>query len=255
MERAEQPREPQREQHTDASPEPAEDDAFSQELADETSPPGTNRQADGNLALTGRRARQQHAGDVRARDDEHESDREHRAANEPRDHAVRFGMEPGIGGWPDGDPPVLVRLRMFAAKPRDDDFHGGTRLLDRRIAGVSRALANSHRCPRRSIRDDPVGDGTVSLMPAGSTSSTKRTGTQISGASIGTMPLNESSSTPTIVNSCPRMRSVRPTALGSPPNSRCQYRFDNTTVRGASGASSDARSVRPRRAETPSVEK
>ena len=41
----------------------------------------------------------------------------------------------------------------------------------------------------------------------------------------------------------------------SPPNSRCQYRFDNTTVRDAYGASSSGSSVRPRRAATPSVEK
>ena len=92
----------------------------------------------------------------------------------------------------------------------------------RRSGASSRALTKSHRWPRRSMRDEPVGDGTISLIPAGSISSAKRTGTQISGASMGTMPVNVSSSTPTTVNSCPRMRSVRPMAEASPPNSRFQ---------------------------------
>ena len=135
IERAEQSREPRGEQHADTGAEHAEDEAFRQELADEAPSPGADGEANRDLALTGRRARQQHAGDVRARDDQHETHREHRAGDDPCEHAVRFGVEPRIGGWPDRDPPIFVRLRMLGTKARHDDLHVGARLLDRSVTG------------------------------------------------------------------------------------------------------------------------
>ena len=67
----------------------------------------------------------------------------------------------------------------------------------------NRALTNSHRCPRRSSRLVPVGEGTVSWMPAGSTSATHASGIHISGCSIGTMPVNRGGMTPTMVYGWP----------------------------------------------------
>ena len=58
---------------------------------------------------------------------------------------------------------------------------------------------NSQRWPRRSSRVLPVGEGTVSWMPAGSTSSTQASGSHISGCSIGSMPVNRGGITPTMV--------------------------------------------------------
>jgi hypothetical protein len=58
---------------------------------------------------------------------------------------------------------------------------------------------NNQRCPRRSSRVVPEGDGTTSWMPAGSTSSTHAMGVQSSGCSIGTIPVNDSGATPTMV--------------------------------------------------------
>ena len=52
----------------------AEQEAFGQELADEVGAGRAKRGADGDLALALRRARQQQAGDVRARDQQHETD-------------------------------------------------------------------------------------------------------------------------------------------------------------------------------------
>jgi hypothetical protein len=65
--------------------------------------------------------------------------------------------------------------------------------------GLSRPRMNSQRSARRSRRVVPVGDGIVSCIPTGSTSSDAATGTKSSGASTGTMPLNQRGVTPTIV--------------------------------------------------------
>ena len=55
--------------------------------------------------------------------------------------------------------------------------------------GWSRAFRNSQRIPRLSRRLVPVGEGTESWIPAGSTSSTLAIGTQHSAASIGSIPV------------------------------------------------------------------
>ena len=81
---------------------------------------------------------------------------------------------------------------------------------------------NSQRSARRSSRVVPVGDGIASCIPTGSTSSDAETVIHISGARIGTMPLNDAVATPTMVYGVPRMRSVRPTTSGAEPSSRVQ---------------------------------
>ena len=65
--------------------------------------------------------------------------------------------------------------------------------------GLSRARMNIHRSARRSRRVVPVGDGTMSCMPTGSTSSDADTGIHSSGESTGTMPLKPAAVTPTMV--------------------------------------------------------
>ena len=69
---------------------------------------------------------------------------------------------------------------------------------------------NSQRWPRRSSAVVPVGDGTTSWMPAGSTSSTHATGVHSSGCSIGTIPVNAPGATPTMVYGWPWISSVWP---------------------------------------------
>ena len=64
---------------------------------------------------------------------------------------------------------------------------------------LSRPLTNIQRMPRRSSRVRPTGDGTVSVMPAGSTSSTCAIGSHSSGVSSGTTPVNDAGATPTMV--------------------------------------------------------
>ena len=101
----------------------------------------------------------------------------------------------------------------------------------------------------------PIGDGTESMMPAGSTSSTCAIGSHSSGVSSGTTPVNAAGATPTIVYGSPRSVSDLPTIAGSLPNSRCHMRCEITTTRGAAGSSSDGTSRRPRNGCTPSIEK
>ena len=60
--------------------------------------------------------------------------------------------------------------------------------LTRLSPSFRRALVNSYRCPRRSMRVLPVDEGTASWIPAGSISSTQVTGSHIFVCSIGTMP-------------------------------------------------------------------
>ena len=70
--------------------------------------------------------------------------------------------------------------------------------------GFSRPLTKNDRLPRRSMRVRPVGDGMLSLMPAGSTSSTCAIGSQSSGTISGMTPVKRAGATPTIVYGCPR---------------------------------------------------
>jgi hypothetical protein len=81
---------------------------------------------------------------------------------------------------------------------------------------------NIQRSARRSSRVVPVGDGSASCIPTGSTSSEDATVIHISGARIGTMPLNAAVETPTIVYAVPRIRRLRPTTSGAEPSSRVQ---------------------------------
>ena len=65
--------------------------------------------------------------------------------------------------------------------------------------GASRPVTKSHRDPRRVNRVAPVGDGTTSFMPTGSTSATIDAGTHSSAINPGVIPVNEPGITPTIV--------------------------------------------------------
>ena len=132
VEGAKQLRQPRGQYQADAGAEDAEDDAFGQELTDETAATSTDGEADGDLSLTRGRAREQHPCDVRAGDHQHQCHREHRPGHDPREHAVRFGVKPRVGRRPDGDAPVLVRLGMLGAQSRSDHVENGPCLFDRR---------------------------------------------------------------------------------------------------------------------------
>ena len=200
-------------------------------------------------------AREQHAGDVRAGDDEHEADGWHRRRRRATEQRVGFRVQPRVARRPDGDAPVLVRLRI--ARPQVERRRPATlaRACSTSLPGSSRALTKSHRCPRRSSRDVPVGDGTDSLMPAGSTSSAKRTGTQSSGASIGTMAGER-----VVGDADDRERlSANAERLADPPSIAAELALPEPVrqhhVTRRDGVVVGGRSVRPSRAGTPSVVK
>ena len=81
----------------------------------------------------------------------------------------------------------------------------------------------------------PVGDGTLSLMPAGSTSPTCVTGSHNSGTISGITPVNERGRDADDGVRRPRSCSVVPTTAGSPPKSARHMRCEMTTTRSASG--------------------
>ena len=58
---------------------------------------------------------------------------------------------------------------------------------------------NIHRFRDVRAASVPAGDGTLSVMPTGSTSSTWAIGSHSSGVSSGTTPVNDAGATPTIV--------------------------------------------------------
>ena len=78
-------------------------------------------------------------------------------------------------------PPIPVGRRIVGGEPRRQQREVGARLLDRSCPASSRPRMNSQRSARRSSRVVPVGDGTASCIPTGSTSSDADTGIHISG--------------------------------------------------------------------------
>ena len=101
--------------------------AFDEELAHDARPAGANRQPHGHLALALGAARQQQVGDVRARDEQHETGRglPHRQDRSEADvhHAVAERIDPHLAS--------AVRVRMLAREPFTDRGHLRLRVLER----------------------------------------------------------------------------------------------------------------------------
>ncbi len=181
---------PPREADADRRAGGGEQEAFDQQLLHETASAGAKRQTHADLARPRGAARQQHAGDVRARDQQDKADGDHAAADDHREHPVSLGMDARRARGTHRHPAVLCS----SPDTRAVSCAAATCMLARACStvtpGFNRAFANSHRDPRRSCLVVPVGDGTLSMIPAGSTSSSRAVVTHNSGASIGVMPVN-----------------------------------------------------------------
>ena len=191
---------PPREQRAADRAEQRHQQRFGDELTHQPAAARADREANADLLLPARRARQQHARDVGARDQQHQTDHRHHAGGDRHDDRI---------GERDGSARRCVGLQRqrgdpcsstgFAASSRDISSAGWRAPPRPSCPASSRARMNSHRSARRSSRVVPVGDGTVSCIPTGSTSSDADTGIHISGDSTGTMPLKPAGATPTIV--------------------------------------------------------
>ena len=115
--RQQQGRQPPAEQQSENAASDKQDRRFSEELADETTAAGADRQSHGDLSPPPRRARQEHAGDVDARDQQDEADDAHQETDESGEHADLAGDE-GCRG--DGETLAAVLLGILSLEPCAD---------------------------------------------------------------------------------------------------------------------------------------
>ena len=87
-----------------------EHEAFGEELLDQAPPAGADGQPDPDLTLASRRAREEHVGDVCARHQQHQANRDHQTSRHRAEHAVGHGVNANVGRR--GDRALLVRLRI-----------------------------------------------------------------------------------------------------------------------------------------------
>jgi hypothetical protein len=98
--------EQRRDRETGGAAECGEHEALGEELAHETGPTRAKRDAQGELAPAARRTRDEHAADVRARDQQHEPDAAHQHEREAS-HVVNASLvqqleeyvPPRVGSW------------------------------------------------------------------------------------------------------------------------------------------------------------
>ena len=160
------------------------------ELAHQPAAARADREADADFLVPARRARQQHARDVGARNQQHQPDDHHQPGGDRHDHRIQRRVEVHVARRLDrrcGDPCWSAGL---SAASRDISTVRLARACSIVLPGLSRPRMNSQRSARRSRRVVPVGDGIASCIPTGSTSSDADTGIHISGERIGTIPLN-----------------------------------------------------------------
>src|SRR6516164_1748841 len=221
VDRADERRHPPRQQNGGPRPEERQNSCFRDELANEPAAPRPNREAHPYLALAPRRSGQQHAGNVEAGDEQDEPDDHHEPARDRQNLRVGRWVEVHLARGPDRHLTLPVRRGILGGKPRPHEARFA-RALSAVRPSFSRPRMKSQRSPRRSSRLLPVGDGSTSCIPTGSTSSDEDTGIQISGESTGTMPVNQRGVTPTMANGVPRILSVLPVRSAAEPSSRTQ---------------------------------
>ena len=152
-----------------------EHDALRQVLADEARAARAQGQPNGGLAAAGRRPREQEAGHVDARHEEHEPDHHHEQAEEPQGGAPRVGDDARRGS--------RERRRRRAASPERPSSSWGRWLLElggqdsqarlsfsRVVSGCRRPRRKSHRLPRLSRRS---ADGMAPAIVMGTQRSTE----------------------------------------------------------------------------------
>ena len=110
----------------------AEQRALDEQLLNQAAAAGADRQAHADLAAARRRARQQHAGDVRAGDQQHEADDRHQAGRADRQHAAGLRHEqPHVFGRHRRHLAILVGLRIRGFELPADQRDVGVGLLPR----------------------------------------------------------------------------------------------------------------------------
>ena len=153
---------------------------------------GAHCQPHADLAASSRRPCQQHAGDVGAGNEQHQADYGHQPGCAHRQDAARLRHEqPHVFGGHDGHFSALVGLGVGCRELLADHLRRlAASACPAATPSFSRPFTNIQRVPRRSSPVRPTGDGTLSVMPAGSTSSRCATGSHSSGVSSGTTPVN-----------------------------------------------------------------
>ena len=108
---------PAREQHAGQAAAEREENAFSQELADEPGPAGAKCGADRNLAVPRGRAREKEVGDIGAGDEQHAADRAEQGVEHSADiaHAVILQRH-------HEDAPAFVRIGILRRQLRGQDL-------------------------------------------------------------------------------------------------------------------------------------
>ena len=95
-----------------------EHQAFGQQLANQSSAARADRQADADLLLPSRGARQEHVRDVDARDEQNEPDTEHQRGGDRPHRRIGLRMHAHVGG--NGNRPLLIGLGMRGGELRHD---------------------------------------------------------------------------------------------------------------------------------------
>ena len=105
--------------------------ALGQQLHDQPAAPGAERQADGDLLLPRRRARQQQVRDVGARDQQHQADDRHQQAAGLDDVVAEAGVDRRLRQRHQRDAAALVLVRVFLFELARDRLQVGFGLLHR----------------------------------------------------------------------------------------------------------------------------
>ena len=103
---------------------------FGDQLTHQPAAARADREPNADLLLPRRRARQQHARDVGAGDQQHQADDEHQAGGDRQHDRVGGRMEVDVVGRLQREPTVLVRLRIRRFEARHQQRQVGARLLD-----------------------------------------------------------------------------------------------------------------------------
>ena len=117
---------PRAEDHAAEAADESEQQAFGQQLPDQAPARGTEGRADRELLLPRCRPRQQQIGDVRADDQQHETDRPNQQ-NQGRTCVSHDGRQ----HWPNTHGPSQFVVRILPFEVLGNDIHGRARLLDR----------------------------------------------------------------------------------------------------------------------------
>ena len=117
---------PRGQQQSEQAADDAENEAFGEKLANQTSSPCAKRGAHGNLGLPGRRLREEEIGDVDAGDQQHEPDRA-----EKHQHCLANVSDHRFVQLHSGEVEAFIAVRILSREPRTNGLDLCFHLLDR----------------------------------------------------------------------------------------------------------------------------